>query len=144
MKNIMIFISVLSLISCNKSPSESIKDDLRLKDIDPVIQKFSKYGFTEKAPPSYSAALGSCTPPLGIYLLTPESGPFAGIICEIYRYEKQSDVSGPCGEEFVFKYEENTLQGQKFIDCPNDGSNCYTFQGPTSCVIVYCDENEAG
>lgn len=132
----------LFLISCSKSSIVHAPQQVKLEKTDPVIQKFSDLGSIEKAPNNYNASIGSCSPTLGIYLFIPTYGPFAGQQCEIYRYETETEVLGPCSEEFVFKYEENTLQGQKYIDCPNDGTNCYTFQGPASCVIVFCDDQE--
>lgn len=144
MRNIVLTMVSFMIIatSCSKTESDrSLANPIR-KTTDPVIEKYAEMGTIVKAEESFQASLPYCNPPLGIYLFTPKSGPFAGEICEIYRYTTEKEINGPCGDEFIFKYEENTLNGEKFIDCPNDGTNCYTFQGPASCVIVYCDENE--
>jgi hypothetical protein len=142
MKKLFCLGIALIAISCNKNePSESLEDQNK-KSTDPVIEKYSEMGFIVKASDTYGAALQNCDPSLGIYLFTPDNGPFAGQACEVYRYQFEADISGPCDGDFNLEYQENYLQGYKFVDCPSQGDNCYTFQGPTSCVIVYCDENE--
>lgn len=137
----MLGISLIAM-ACSKNDEASSLEMRLKKSTDPVLLKYAELGHIEKIEEPYNQKFLQCKPSLGVYLFIPDHGPFAGEPCEIYRYAKESDISSPCGSEFIYKYEENTLQGQKFVDCPNDGNDCYTFQGPNSCVIVHCDEKE--
>jgi len=144
MRNIIIVVLAIIVASCSKT--ESLERDAavqpELLTVDPFIEKYSEMGSIEKAPTTYMGSFDQCSPSLGIYLFIPDYGPFAGEVCEILRFAELSDISGPCGDEFHLDYQETTLQGFKYVDGPVDGYNCYTFQGPNSCVLVHCDENE--
>jgi len=142
MKKYFLFVGIIfAAFACSKDEA-NFSEELVRKTTDPVIEKYSDMRRIVKASDTHVAALPNCSPSLGIYLFTPDYGPFSGQTCEVYRYELTEDISGPCGDDFNLDYQENVLQGHKYIDCPTTGENCYTFQGPSTCVIVHCDENE--
>lgn len=108
---------------------------------DPVLELFSQYGSVERAPEEYTGTSEYCSAPLGLYLFTPNNGPFAGKVCEIYRYKNPIDIEGPCGEEYNKKWEEYDFgSGVSAIACPESGSDCEEVDGVNGCRLIHCDE----
>jgi hypothetical protein len=108
---------------------------------DPVLELFSKYGSVERASEEYVGTSEYCSAPLGLYLFTPDNGPFAGKVCEIYRYKNPIDIEGPCGDEYNKKWEEYEFGGGiSAIACPESGSDCEEVDGVNGCRLIHCDE----
>ncbi|GEM_PF-2785646 len=140
MKNLWFFLFAMIAMSCSKDKVLENYSSSAKKSTDWIISEYSALGTIVKASEAHSPKISTCEPPLGIYLFTPDYGPYAGRVCEIYRYATFSDVSAPCGEEFHWLFSKVTLQGDTYVDCPNDGANCASFQGPNACVFIRCDD----
>lgn len=110
------------------------------KTDDPVIDYYSPYGSISIAPENYIQKHSECSAPLGVYLFTPEYGPYAGTTTEIYRYSSPTMIEGPCGDNFNLEWSPSTNgNGETYIGCPRKGSDCEKTSGPTGCIFIKCD-----
>jgi len=82
-----------------------------------------------------------CSNHSAIYQYIPDAGPFQGLICEIYRFDESSDISGPCDETFDKDKDEVQVGNIKYTHCPDDGGNCKELDMPWGCTLIFCDDD---
>ena len=136
-------------LACGKDGTSSIEQPEDLpkymleSTVDPVIDYYSQFGTVEKMSSSYSGQSDNvCSNHAAIYRFVPRSGPYQGLTCEIYRFNKSSDISGPCDDTYNLEKAEGTIGNAKYVHCPDDGDNCKELDMPWGCSLVFCDDDD--
>ena len=143
MKRQLVLIGIVfAAIACSKE-EPSLEESHIKKTTDPVIEYYSQFGVVERMGEEYIGQSNQkCSNYSAIYQLIPKHGSFAGQICEIYRFTRYEDISGPCDDSYNLAKKEEQFGNIKYIHCPDEGNNCKTLDMPWGCSLVFCDENE--
>lgn len=135
---------VFAALACEKGQTNFSESPLK-KNTDPVIEYYSHFGAVKKMSHTYQGQSSNvCSNHNSIYQYVPNSGPFAGQTCEIYRFTELSDISGPCDDTFNLLEETIETGAIKYTSCPKTGKNCKELDMPWGCTLVFCDEGEVG
>ena len=133
---------IFAAFACSKDEA-NFSEELVRKTTDPVIEKYSDMGTVNKMDDTYvGQSDGLCSNHIAIYQYTPDSGPYAGQICEVYRFAKLSDISGPCDATFDKKEVKIESGAISYTSCPQPGKNCKELDSDWGCTLVFCDEGE--
>jgi hypothetical protein len=131
----------LLLASCSKEEFNPVTEQDNFMDYkaDPVIEAYSPFGETVIAPDNYIPNLSSCSNYSAIYLHYPTNGPWAGKTVEIYRYDDEGSISGPCGDEFDLTKQTGTNESGEYNYCEAPAKDCYEGTVNGHCALVFCD-----
>ncbi|GAB5557750.1 MAG: hypothetical protein SchgKO_19630 [Schleiferiaceae bacterium] len=148
MKKLLFAVSLSCLVfACKKeisTPKEDLSSSQVLKSMDPsdpVIAHFSPLGAIELAPQDFSdQVLLECSNHTGLYLFTPNSGPYSGKVSQIYRYPTWSDVPSKCDESFNLGKKTVSNGNWTWYACPSEGGNCKRVSDEYGCFLIFCDE----
>ncbi len=139
----LIFGIALTIFSCSKENEIDAEQSLIKKSTDPVIEHYSQFGTVQKETSGYVGQINAvCTNYSAIYTVVPDSGPYQGKVCEIYRFTLESDISGPCDDSFNFEKIEKQSGNWTYFSCPKEGNTCKAIDDEYGCILVFCDENE--
>jgi len=146
MRNLILVGTVVLAIAygCKRAPvldNELAQPEIQLLTVDPVIEAYTPFGPVERAPSSYTPQLSACSNCIGVYLHTPTYGPHAGYTVEIYRFDSEEDISGPCGAEFTLtKLTGNDANNNEYVYCASPAGNCKEEEAHGRCMYVFCDK----